>query len=58
VCGWVAKGREAQILAARAARLMHGGGIVMGVWGFWVVGGQDVVAIIAVMAVSIVAVNS
>jgi len=52
------RGSEARILAARAARLMRGGGIVMGVWGFWVVGGRDVVVVIAVVAVVVVAVKS
>jgi len=37
LCG----GSKAQILAMRAARLMHGGGIVMGVWGFWAVDGHE-----------------
>jgi len=50
LCG----GSEARILAKRASRLMRGGGIVMGVWGFWVVVGCD--GVIVIMAVIIVAV--
>jgi len=49
-------GSKVRILAARVARLMHSGGSLMGVWGFWVVDGHDCVIIIIVVAVVVVAV--
>ncbi len=47
---------NAQILAVRAPRLMHGGGMVMGIWGFWVVDGLDGIIVIVIVAVIFVAV--
>jgi len=52
------RGSKARILATRAARLMCSGGIVMGVWGFWVVDGHDgVIVVIFVVSAIVVAVK-
>jgi len=47
------RGSEAWILAVRAAKLMCGGGIVMGICGFWVVGGIVSIGVVAVVIVSV-----
>jgi len=47
------RGSEARILAARANKLMRNGGIVMGVCGFWVVGGVVSIGVVAVVIVSV-----
>jgi len=49
------RGSEARILVTRSARFMRGGGIVMCVWGFWVVVGCG--GVVVIMAVIIVAVT-
>jgi len=50
-------GSKVLILAARVARLMHSGGSLMGVWGFWVVDGHDCVIIIIIVAVIVIAIT-
>jgi len=53
----VCRGSKAWMLATRAARLMHSGGIVIGIWGLWVVDGHDGIVII-VVAVIVITVKS
>jgi len=47
---------DAQIQATRALRSVHGGGMVMGIWGFWIVDGLDgiIVVIVAVVIMAVV----
>jgi len=49
-------GSKVLILAARVARLMHSGGSLMGVCGFWFVDGSDCVVVIIVVTVVVVAI--
>ncbi len=51
-------GSKVLILAARVARLMHSGGSLMGVCGFWFVDGSDCVVVIIVVTVVVVAQRS